>query len=142
MLSVRTPIQPISSPLLAMVEEAEGRWSELEQIELATEHVFHAGMYARTLRLPAGTVITGALVKIPTLLIVNGNARMTVNDGWVELSGYNVIPACGGRKQVFWCVGDVEMTMLFPTAAQTVEQAEEEFTDEADKLLSRRQEAQ
>jgi hypothetical protein len=32
--------------------------------------------------------------------------------------------------------------MLFPTKAKTVEEAEAEFTDEADRLLSRHQEFQ
>jgi hypothetical protein len=52
-----------------------------------------------------------------------------------------VIPASAGRKQVFVSRSTVTITMLFPTLARTVEEAEAEFTDEAAGLLSRRQDA-
>lgn len=32
---------------------------------------------------------------------------------------------------------ETTVTMIFPTAAKTIEQAEEEFTDDTDKLFSR-----
>jgi hypothetical protein len=35
----------------------------------------------------------------------------------------------------------VLITMMFPTKARTIEEAEREFTDDADRLLSRRQNA-
>jgi hypothetical protein len=60
-------------------------------------------------------------------------------ENWMELEGYNVLPASAGRKQVFVSVSDVVITMVFPTKATTVEAAEAEFTDEAAMLLSRKQ---
>ena len=41
-----------------------------EQFDLPLLHVLHGGMYARSLFMPAGTIITGALIKIPTTVIV------------------------------------------------------------------------
>lgn len=94
-------------------------------------------MYARTIRLDAGIVLTGALIKIPTLLIFNGHADVWVGDGWLEMKGYGLIVGSAGRKQVFITRSCVEMTMIFPTQAKTVEEAEREFTDEYEKLMSR-----
>lgn len=112
-----------------------------EPVELPTEHVIHAGMYARTVHMPAEMVLVGAVIKRPTLVIVSGSAAVLVGLEWMKLEGYNVIPASARRKQVFVSYTDVAITMLFPTQARTVEEAEREFTDEADRLLSRRQDA-
>jgi hypothetical protein len=109
------------------------------QVAIATEHILHAGMYTRTVRVAAGILFTSALIKRTTILIAHGRVNVVLNNGVAELEGYNVIPASAGRKLVFLTLGAVEITMIFPTAAKTVEEAEAEFTDEADHLLSRRQ---
>ena len=41
-----------------------------------------------------------------------------------DLCGYHVIPASAGRKQVFVAHADTDLTMLFPSHAATVEDAE------------------
>lgn len=129
---------PATSPMmLDSVYRLEGLLGKKPQAEIPTEHVIHAGMYARTVRLPKDAVITGCLYKVPTMLIVNGHAMVLAGDGWTELSGYNLLPANGGRKQVFVALGSVEITMIFATKARTVEEAEREMTDESESLLSR-----
>lgn len=112
-----------------------------EPVDVPTEHVIHAGMYARTIAMPAGMVLTGALIKLPTLVIVTGSAAVLVGDEWMRLDGYNVLPASARRKQVFVSFSTVVITMVFPTKARTVEEAEREFTDEWEQLLSHRQDA-
>jgi hypothetical protein len=138
-LQTLTMVSATTSGMLARIRHAEEKLAKREQLPVATEHLFHAGIYARTVRLKPGTLITGALIRRATLLIVNGCVAMLVNEVWVSLHGYNVIPASAGRKQVFVTRSEVAMTMLFPTAAKTVEEAEKEFTAETDLLLSRRQ---
>lgn len=110
-----------------------------EGVECFTEHLIHGGMYVRTIRMKAGTYITGALLKIPTTLIVSGGCIVFIGEERIELNGYNVLPGSALRKQVFAAFTDVEMTMVFPTSATTVRQAEQEFTDEYEMLLSNRQ---
>jgi len=130
--------------LAAMEPEAVAAVAALEQaslqrpqVDIPTYHHFHAGMYARTIMIPANTVLTGALIKIATLLIVNGEVIAYTADGPIHLIGYHVIPAEAGRKQAFAAVVDTILTMVFPTSAKSVEEAEEEFTDEAAILFSR-----
>ena len=108
-----------------------------EQIEFRTEHVFHAGMYARTVRIPAGNLFTSVLIKCPTLIILNGVCDVLSGDSGVLIEGYNVIPAGAGRKTVYFTRTDIELTMIFPSSAKTVEEAESQFTDEVESLLSR-----
>jgi hypothetical protein len=129
----------ITAEVRAKVKHLEDVMRQYPQSEIKTEHIIHGGMYARTVRVPPGILFTGALIKRSTMLIVNGNTGVLLNDGVAWMDGYNVIPASAGRKQVFITRGAVELTMIFPTAATTIEEAEAEFTDEADHLLSRSQ---
>ncbi len=110
-----------------------------EQEEIPTEHLIHGGMYSRTIHMPAGTVLTGALLKVPTVLVVAGDCAVFIGEETIELRGYSVLPGSAGRKQAFLAHTDVSMTMLFPTQAKTVAQAEQEFTDEYELLLSKQQ---
>jgi hypothetical protein len=103
------------------------------------EHVLHAGTYARTARVGAGMAFTSVLIRIPTLVIVHGHCCVVSGDKWRMLDGYNVLQAAAGRIQAYVTLGETEITMIFATEATTIEQAEAEFTDEADGLLSRRQ---
>ena len=111
----------------------------LPQTPIPTEHVFHAGMYARTIRIPAGVMLTGALIKIPTILIVSGDVLIYGKDGPQRCAGYHVALGQCGRKQAFYAIQDTYLTMLFPTGATTVDAAEREFTDEYEKLFSRKE---
>ena len=129
---------PASPAVLEQLNEINKIILSYPQIELATEHLFHGGMYARTIRLQPGTKMMGSLIKLATVLIVHGDCSVLIGDQRVELTGYNVIPGCAGRKQFFWTHGPVEMTMIYPTTLSTVEEAENEVFAEADQLVSRR----
>lgn len=109
-----------------------------EQVEFPTEHLIHGGMYMRTLHMKADQVLTGALLKIPTTLIVTGDCSVFIGTETIELRGYSVLPGSAGRKQVFLAHTDVSMTMFFPTNAKTVLDAEKEFTDEYEMLMTNR----
>lgn len=122
---------------IAIVRDFESMMASLPQIKLKTEHFFHAGMYARAILIPAGVVITGALIKRATMLIVSGHCKVYLGGQSQELIGTHVIPAAAGRKQAFIAETETCLVMLFPTTATTVEAAELEFTDESDKLQSR-----
>ena len=137
--SVRPHIAAMGAIAIDRVRRLETLASVLPQIDIGTEHVFHAGLYARTVKVPAGVMITGVLIKIPTLLIVNGHAIVHVEGGPLELHGYNILPASAGRKQAFVALTDTHLTMIFATTARDIDAAEREFTDELDKLMTRRE---
>lgn len=138
-VAVAQPGLPAMSPeAIAKVRAAEDfSLAHAPQAQISTNHLIHAGMYARTIVIPAGCVLTGALVKLATLLIVSGDADIYIGGEAVEMRGYNVLPAQAGRKQLFAARTDVCLTMIFPTEAMTVADAEVEFTDEYEKLFSR-----
>ena len=110
-----------------------------KQVALQTTHNLHAGIYSRTVRIPAGGVITGALIKIPTVLTIVGNMTISVGDKLYEIDGLTTFNCAAGRKQIMAARSDCYVTMAFATNAKTVSEAEEEFTDEAEALLSRKE---
>jgi hypothetical protein len=131
-------IATMSESAIEKVRDLETVLMELPQEPIGTDHVLHGGMYARTIKIPAGVAVTGTVIKVATLLVFQGDALVNTDDGPIELHGYNVMAASAGRKQVFVALTDTLLTMIFPSAAQTIEQAENEFTDEAHLLLTRR----
>lgn len=139
LVASRPRIEPMSQATLDKVRSLEAHVGSLPQIAIPTDHVFHAGVYARTVMVPAGAVITGVLVKIPTILIVNGDAVVHVEGGPIELHGYHVLEASAGRKQALAAITDTHLTMIFASNARDADTAEREFTDEIDMLMSRKE---
>lgn len=134
-------IPAMTEAAINKVYALEAANSQQPQIAIATSHLFHGGIYARTIMLRAGTLLTGALIKRATTLIISGDIFIFIGAKTQFLRGYNVLPASANRKQVFIALTDTNMTMFFPTKARTVEEAEEEFTDEAGLLFSHKPDA-
>jgi len=137
-VAIGRKIPPMSDTCIDKVRQLEEMNSVAPQIFIPTSHLLHGGLYSRTIKIPAGVLLTGALIKIATTIIVSGNIVAYIGDGVLELDGYNIIPASANRKQAFVANTDTYMTMIFPTLAETVEEAEKEFTDEVDMLSSRK----
>lgn len=131
-------IPPMSFSAIEKVRNLEVAVLKAPQIKIDTDHVIHAGVYARTIEMKAGTVLTGALIKIATTLIVNGHVVVYIGGEPRELRGYHVIAAAAGRKQAFVAISDTNLTMIFATSAKSVVEAEDKFTDEGAQLFSRR----
>lgn len=110
---------------------------EFPQIEIHTEHLIHGLIYSRTIRLKRGDITLGSIVMHPTTLIINGPVSITNGSKQTELDGYNVIPGAAGRQQIFVARGDVQITMIFATNAQTVEEVEDILFDDPSILMSR-----
>lgn len=110
-----------------------------EQLPIRMHHVIHAGIYARTAYLPPMSLIAGALIKIPTLVILQGDMMVYLGtDAPLHVTSYSTVPAYAGRKQAFFALTESVITMLFKTDVKTVEEAEKEFTDEFSQLASLR----
>ena len=141
LVELRPSIAPMSQEAIGKVKRLEDFSLEnLPQVEIRISEVLHAGMYARTAFVPAGLLMTGALIKIPTLLVIEGYVSVYVGDDEpLEVTGYSVLCAAAGRKQAFRTHSQTVITMIFPTAAKTAREAEDEFTSEAAMLQTRRE---
>ena len=137
-LTVSSELPPASPDDLAKTLALRDRIAELPPVEIPTEHFLHGGLYVRTCLVPANAVIAGAIIKVPTVVTVSGKCCLTVGNVVRMIDGYAVLRGLPGRSQVFRAYEDTYITMSFVTKAKTVEEAEEEFTDEFESLLSRR----
>jgi hypothetical protein len=131
---VHTRLAPSTPEAIDKVRLLAEGLATLPQIPFVTEHLLHAGMYTRTVRLPAGTVCAAVLIRPPTVLILMGEVDVWSNGELIRTSGYSVLPGSAGRKIAFTTHSDVGMSMIFPTDAQTVEEAQKQFTVEHELL--------
>jgi hypothetical protein len=131
---------PPTSP--AIEQNVKALCSELEskfpKAPIKIEHFIHEGMYVRTCWQPAGTVIVGALIKVPTVLVVDGNVRVNCGGKWINVEGHAVLKGSPGRRCIVVTYEDTYATLMFPTKAKTVEEAEMEMTDEYQMLSTRK----
>ena len=136
--NVTNRLPAMGADALAVVREFETEVLLLPQLDVDITHTFHAGVYARTLLLPKDAVVTGALFKIPTLLIVSGDALVYSGDETLRITGYHILHCEAGRKTVCLALDNTSFTMLFATQARTIDEAEREFTDEYERLTTRK----
>ena len=59
-------VPALSAETLDRVRQFENALEKCPQVEINVESVLFAGIYARTIKIPAGVVITGALLQVPT----------------------------------------------------------------------------
>ena len=135
-------LPPASEIDIARLTEVQDALRLLPQIEVLTEHILHGGIYTRTIRMKPGTYVMGAHYKVASTVVLSGNLWAFVGSNWKRFEGFNVIAASKGRKQLFATpyenTEDAVITMSFRTDARTVQEAEEQMTDEHELLMSRR----
>jgi hypothetical protein len=107
------------------------------QIDLNTEHCLSGGMYARTIHIPAGTVLVGTTHKTDHLNVVCGDISVSTDTGMRRLSGYCVLPTKAGMKRVGYAHADTTWTTVCKTDLLVIEEIEDELVEESDQLQTR-----
>jgi Fe-S-cluster-containing hydrogenase component 2 len=110
----------------------------MPQVHIETTHLLHGGMYARTIRIPANTMLTGTMTSCDNICIVDGDITVTTDYGPKRLTGFNVLPATSGARRAGVTHSETHWTTIIPTCAGTVEQAEADLTAEPQRLQTNR----
>lgn len=131
-----SPISLMASP--DAVRELERHMIELPQVDLSTSNLVHGGMCARTIFIPAGTVLTGALTNCDNICIMQGDISVTTDEGTQRLTGFHVLPAKSGAKRAGWAHDDTYWTCIWPTELTDIADIENEMTSESALLQTRR----
>ncbi|HOV56813.1 MAG TPA: hypothetical protein PLN91_02960 [Rhodanobacteraceae bacterium] len=124
-------------PTPERVGALEQQMLALPQVDLKTSHVLHGGMCVRTIFIPAGTTLTGALTNIDNVCVVQGDISVTTDEGVKRLQGFNVIPAGAGFKRAGYAHADTWWSTVWKTDLSDLAKIEEEMTSEASKLQTR-----
>jgi len=122
----------------AAVRAAEDVLLTLPQVPIETHTLVHGGMCARTIVIPAGTTLTGALTNMDNICIVSGDIVVTTDEGVQHIEGFAVLPAKKGAKRAGKTNSLTYWTTVWPTSLTDVTAIEEEMTPEASRLGSRR----
>jgi len=94
-------------------------------------------MYVRTSFVPKGTAGVAASIDVPTVLIVQGDITFL---GGRRVTGFQILKGEEGRRTIAVANEDTNMTLVFPTDAETVDEAERQMTHEYENLFTRRHE--
>ncbi|MGE5621437.1 MAG: hypothetical protein ACM3VY_00270 [Candidatus Bathyarchaeota archaeon] len=120
------------------VRELEALILQVPQVDLKTAHALHGGICSRTIFIPAGTVLTGALTNLDNLNVVIGDITVTTDDGPKRLTGHHVIPANAGFKRAGYAHADTYWTTIWKTDLTDILEIEDEMTGESEMLQTRR----
>lgn len=114
----------------------EKRMMELPQVEIPIEHHFGAGIYARTMVAPRGTMITGRIYKVPQMIIISrGKTTVRSEDFNGLINGPHIYNSPIGTKRFIYCHTDVVWTCLMAVESTDVESVEKEiYTDSYEEL--------
>ena len=98
-------------------------------IEIPVEHYFCDGIYARTMFMPAGSVIVGKIHKYPQLnILTKGDVTVAMDDGPERVkAGFHKV-CSPGAKRSFYAHEDSVWTVILQTRLTDVEQIEKEYT--------------
>lgn len=127
----------ITHPQLEAVRRVEQALMQLPQVNLRTTHQVFGGMYARTIYIPAGTMLTGALTNKDNICIVCGDITVTMQEGPVRLTGFHVLAANAGAKRAGYAHADTTWTTIWTTDLLDITAIEDEMTNESAMLQTR-----
>ena len=119
------------------VRKLEEALLQAPQAELVTTHHLNGGMYARTVYMDAGSVMTGALHKTDHLNIVFGDVSVTTDTGVQRLIGHHVLETKAGMKRALFAHAATAWTTVCKTDKTVLEEIEEDVVEGAGKLLTR-----
>jgi len=109
------------------------------QVDLQTRNVVIGRMIARTITIPAGTVLTGATHRKDHFNIVQGDITVSTDAGMVRLTGQHVLPTKAGHRRVGYAHADTEWTTVVQTDLSDIEEIENELVVESERLQTRQQ---
>jgi hypothetical protein len=117
-------------PTRAQIDLLEAHMRQLPPIELEPVHHFAAGLYARELRIPAGTLLTGKVHKTEHLNILSaGTITVWTEEGMRTLSAPFTLVSQPGTKRVGYAHSDCVWTTVHATDETDLERLEAELVE-------------
>lgn len=106
--------------------------------ELPTIHHFAPGIYAREIKIPAGTTLTGKIHKYPQLNILSeGDISVLTEDGIKRVQAPFTVVSPGGTKRVAYAHTDCTWTTVHQTHETDLAKIEDHFIAETEADYAR-----
>lgn len=107
----------VNIPSRKQIEELEQFILQLPQIEMPITHDFAEGLYARTMFIPNGVVLTGAIHKEENFFFVReGELIVWTEEGMRRLSKGQMIKSKAGCKRAGFTLKDTIVTTVHANA--------------------------
>ena len=108
----------------------EDALNNLPQVDCPVRHYFAPGLYAREIRIPAGTVLVGAIHKTENLAVLSaGRLQVVTDDGTVEIAAPHTLTVRPGQKNCALALEDAVWTNFFPTTETDTDKLVELLTE-------------
>lgn len=120
------------------VKKLERHLLQVPQVDLKTTHAISGGIYARTMYVPAGTVLTGATHKKDHINIFVGDFTVSTAQGVDRYIGHNVLECKAGTKRAIVAHTDGVWTTLVKTDLTDIAAIEDESVVESEMLQTRK----
>lgn len=116
--------------MLEKVNSLERDMRSAPQVDCPVRHYFAPGMYAREIRIPAGTVLTGAIHKTENLVVLSaGRLQLVTDSGVVEICAPHTMTCHPGTKNAALALEDSVWTNFFPTTETDLDKLVELLTE-------------
>lgn len=100
-----------------------------EQIDIPVRHDFSPGIYARTIMIPAGTLLTGRIHKFEQINILSGGTiEVLTQDGMKKVTAPFIVVSPPGTKRVAYAHTDCTWTTVLATEEKDPDVIEAKFT--------------
>ncbi|MCP4910023.1 MAG: SET domain-containing protein-lysine N-methyltransferase [Bacteroidetes bacterium] len=128
--------QALALPVNDRVRKLEKYLATLDQVDVTVEHEFIDGLYKRTMRVPAGTVLTGAIHKVKHMdVMTKGSMIVVTENGTKEINAPFTMTTQTGVKKCGIAVSDVEWCTFHAAPYNTIEEMEAHIHSENDADL-------
>ena len=136
-LELPLAVEGARPPTRQQIVKLESYLRQLPQLEIQTNHYNVAGLYAREILIPAGTVLTGKVHKAEHLNIVSqGEIVVWTEQGMRRVKAPCVIPSYPGAKRVGLALVDTVWVTIHATDKTDPAEIEAELIEDSTPALT------
>jgi hypothetical protein len=121
----------------AKVRKLEAALLRCPQVDMQTTHALSGGVYARTVFIPAGSVVTGATHKKDHICIIDGDVETILDGQKQRITGRVILNGQAGVKRAVYAHDDTLWTTVCRTDLIDIADIEADLVEEPESLQTR-----
>lgn len=125
------------APTRDQIIAAAAMLRDFPQVDLGTRHQLAGGMYARTIFIPAGTILAGAAHKTEHFDVMQGDVSIVTPNGLMRISGTHTLITPAGTERQGFAHSDTVWTTICRTDKLAIEEIEAELVHTPELLQTR-----
>lgn len=99
-----------------------------EKAEIGMDHQLRDGLYMRTVRTPANSIVCGAkFKKFGVSMLVKGKVSILSEQGCALLEAPLVFPTPAGSRKIGFCHSETILSVIFSVKGESLDEIEDEL---------------